>query len=203
MPQVLLLHDPPFLEKEQWISLLFYPVCWPDIYFFPKPHHFIDNLGTNNAQVLFEKMGPNVAIIHYKPTSLSSVYLSSIFHFVRDSCKGKKKKAAARFLMSTFSDQINCTDSLSFVWLWLSVSERKHSCFLSCLVTSYLLSVLVRMRSGKLFFRGSPCSSFLYSTIFSPVLETTVFKDAASNLGVVAPFLLFTLPRADPRPLQS
>lgn len=96
MPQVLLLHDPPFLEKEQWISLLFYPVCWPDIYFFPKPHHFIDNLGTNNAQVLFEKMGPNVAIIHYKPTSLSSVYLSSIFHFVRDSCKGKKKKSSSK-----------------------------------------------------------------------------------------------------------
>ena len=50
------------------MGLFLHLVCWTVCYFFPQPHHFIDNLGTNKAQVSFEKMYLNIGIIHYKPS---------------------------------------------------------------------------------------------------------------------------------------
>lgn len=106
-------HARPFLEKEQCMGLFLHPVR----YYFFQPHHFIDSLGTNKAQVLFEKMYLNIGIIHYKPSHFLSLsfclsvrYLPSYQRAVKENGgEGSSSKLPG---MSNFSKKADCTDSL-------------------------------------------------------------------------------------------
>lgn len=95
------------------MGLVLHPVC----YYFFQPHHFIDSLGTNKAQVLFEKIYLNIGIIDYKPSHFLSLsfclsvrYLPSYQRAVKENGgQGSSSKLPG---MSSFSKKAGCTDSL-------------------------------------------------------------------------------------------